>query len=215
MQYRRNELMVGIFIVLFGTISLLANLRIIDNSNALAGFVLFLAGAFFFYKTHKNQPNRWWASLCFTFCLCMSFAMLVKFIWNYPDDLFGAVLLWISAILFLTIFIKNNRQWWAIIPAGICFTLGMIVVINVFNFLNDSMTGAIFFLGVSCTFFSVWIQSDSLNRLGWARYPAIGCLLIAVFIFLSAVPALGSGLFLPFMLVLAGAYVIVRSLRKI
>jgi hypothetical protein len=159
MHYRRIELIIGILIIFFGVLALLANLNVIDK------------------------------------------------------NVIVAVILWIIAIGFLFIYLKFNQHWWAIIPAGVFFTIGTMVFIDALYLLRHNMRGVVFFLGISFTFFSVWSQSSPAIQLRWARYPAMACLTVAFFLFLEATPSLGVKLFIPVILLSTGVYIVVRSLR--
>ena len=159
MRFKRIELLVGVVVILFGVLALLANLGIIDRS------------------------------------------------------VIGAVVLWMIALGFLFIYLKYNQHWWAIIPAGVFITIGTMVFVDALDLLSHRFRGVVFFLGIGFTFFSVWSQSSPDIQLQWARFPAMACLVISFFLFLKAMPSLGTDLFIPVILVTAGLYFVIKSIR--
>ena len=215
MSNHKSEALTGILIIILGAIFLLANFGILVHPGTLVGAVILSGGVLFFHRIYRSDPYRWWAVACVLFCASGALCFMVKAFWDYPDGIAGAVLLWTGSLVFFLIFLKSDRQWWALIPAGVFFTAGLMMFIDAFKLLSGNMQGSVFFLGISCTFFSLWSQHDSTIRVRWAQYPAFGCLLIAVLIFLNSIPNLGPWISLAVILISAGLSIIVRNLKSV
>jgi hypothetical protein len=85
------------------------------------------------------------------------------------------------------------KNWWAIIPAGVFASLGSVVVlVNLIpredyprlpNTLSWGVYTWVLFLGFSATFGVLWLLHKS-QPTGWAIYPAIGLLALAMATFI-------------------------------
>ena len=95
---------------------------------------------------------------------------------------------------FLLIYLIERQNWWAIIPAGVLFTLALVAGLD--EFTQGLATAGIFFSG----------------EMRWAWIPG-GILLLFGGIFLVAGENLLAYLF-PFAMVIIGGYLILRSFRS-
>jgi peptidoglycan/LPS O-acetylase OafA/YrhL len=98
----------------------------------------------------------------------------------------GAAFLFLSALVFTGVFVWSPKSWWAIIPAGVFASLGLCAVLESViphRAYPDTLTWGVyiwvFFLGLAATFGVLWLLRKS-RRTGWAKYPAIGLLALAV-----------------------------------
>ena len=98
------------------------------------------------------------------------------------------------------------------IPAGILTSVGVTVyLVGAWSFddfgvvmLNGAMN-----LGVSATFFLVWLRRGS-HPVEWAKYPAIAFLVFGLLTFISGT---NFNLYWPFLLIAAGILVLLFNLR--
>jgi hypothetical protein len=101
----------------------------------------------------------------------------------------GPVFMLLLAATFLFIAILSKKNWWAIIPAGLFASIGLVVVLDTLipheeyprihgMFIWDYYTWVLF-LGLATTFGILWLLRKILPT-NWAIYLAVGFLAMAV-----------------------------------
>jgi hypothetical protein len=101
----------------------------------------------------------------------------------------GPVFMFLLAATFLVFAILSKKNWWAIIPAGLFASIGLVVVLDTLipheeyprvhgMFIWGYYTWVLF-LGLTTTFGILWLLRKILPT-RWAIYPAAGFLAIAV-----------------------------------
>jgi hypothetical protein len=105
----------------------------------------------------------------------------------------GPVFLFLLAATFIIVVILSKKNWWAMIPGGIFFSIGLVAVLE--NYIpheeypslpNTPTMGVyvwVLILGLAATFGALWLLSKTQST-NWAEYPAAGLLAIAVLAFL-------------------------------
>jgi len=96
----------------------------------------------------------------------------------------------IAAILFLTPWLRDRRQWWAIIPVGVCTSIAAVTLLNLLPGLAGRYGGALFLFGLALTFFAVYLFR---RKQWWALIPAGFLALLAGTIFVSRAPFVPAG----------------------
>ena len=214
MTDRNRGLGIGIAISLIGLIAIMANLQVIRNTDHLLGAGVFWIIAFVFFQAFEKDRSRKWSLWCAILFAFFGLATIVRLLWHFPDELIGLAFLWGGAALFGSVYAKRAKHWWAIIPAGLLFTLGVIVAIDAFRLLPDRHQGVIFFFGFGLTFVYLWSQDNAIARLTWAKYPAAVMILLALFILAEGANWLRMDVILPVVLVLLGAYFIFSAIKR-
>jgi hypothetical protein len=112
---------------------------------------------------------------------------------NLGEEVQGAGFLFMVALGFTGFVLWKQKNWWAIIPAGVFASLGLVVVLvhlipredypRLPNTLSWGVYTWVLFLGFAATFGVLWLMRKS-QPTGWAVYPAIGLLALAVLIFM-------------------------------
>ena len=214
MKEKNRSLVFGITVIILGFILLLHNTGIIPSSENLFGGIFFLVAAFICFRVFKQNPKNWWLIIPALFCLLFGIALILKNFYFYKDDLMGVAIFWCAALAFGYIFYRDKKKWWAVIPSGACFTLGTVVFLDVMNLTRSDFGGIVFFLGMGLTFLYLWTQANRANKLKWAIYPAVSCLLLSLFLFIEIATLYGFDLFFSIILICVGLYFIIKPYKK-
>jgi len=211
---KNRSLVFGVLIIILGIVLLLHNTRIIPSSDDFFGGIFFLVVSFICFRFFKQNPRNWWIVIPALFCLLFAISLLFKNFYFYRDDLLGVAIFWCAAFAFGYIYYRDKKKWWGIIPSGTCFTLGTVVLLDVLDLTRPDFGGIVFFLGIGLTFIYLWTQANSVNKLKWAIYPAVGCLVLALFLYIESATRHGFDLFFSILLILIGLYFIIRPYKK-
>jgi len=102
----------------------------------------------------------------------------------------------LMAATFLVFAIMSKKNWWAIIPAGLFASIGLVVVLDIlvpheaYPALPGTLTWGyytwVLFLGLAVTFGVLWLLRKILPT-SWAIYPAAGFLTMAVLFIVEGV----------------------------
>lgn len=218
----RTRLILGGALLLVGLLSLLNNLELLQMREAYVlslifagcGAVLVQHGSptFLSISKEKSEPRKWTFYLGSALILvgAIIFIAEVRFL---PDEIIGTMFLWLGAGILYRIYQRDLKHWWVLLFAGPMFTIGAVVLLEGFRLLRGDTIGVLIMLGFAGTFAYVYSLRAPERKLDWAKYPALGFFLIAVFILLAnqldgAIPFVISGLF-----ILGGLYLIYRTVR--
>jgi hypothetical protein len=213
LEHNRNFLIGGI-IILIGILALLANLGVLDGIQELVGSIFFFVVAYLFFNVYKKQKANWWALIPATFCAALGIIILLENFSSLGDEWSGTILFWSGALIFGFFYVKDNKKWWAVIPAGTLFTLGAIVLIDEYNWLNNGLEGSVLFLGLGLTFIFLYLQRNAENKLGWAIWPGGILSLFALFVYFQNVNWLDEDFIFPAILILVGGFLIFKASKK-
>jgi hypothetical protein len=93
------------------------------------------------------------------------------------------------ALPFFVVYFLSKKSWWAIIPAGVFTTIGLVSLLDVliphqeYARLPNTMSWGVYtwvlFLGFAATFGVPWLRHKT-EHTDWAKYPALGFLALAV-----------------------------------
>jgi hypothetical protein len=141
-----NRFLLGGLLVLGGVIFLLQNLGVLILNNLIWGIVLAIAGLSFIYVTISDRRS-WWAII--PGIILLYTGLLVFLDYFAPESvgrIGGELFLGAIGLSFLVVYLLNRSNWWAIIPAGVLFTLSATAVAS--NYFAGMQTGGLFFLGL-------------------------------------------------------------------
>jgi hypothetical protein len=102
------------------------------------------------------------------------------------------------ALAFALVYLNNNRQWWAIIPAGALGSVALLIWAEVLFHRWDSTP--LLMLGFAATFTVLYLLPPERGGKRWALYPAIMWIVITMLINDPG----GSGWFIPLLLIGGG-----------
>jgi len=209
MKILESRILWGGLLVLAGVLFLVQNLGLFRIGELFWVVLLALAAVFFLSVFLQNKAN-WWALIPGLTLLSVGIIVLIN--WISPDHgerWSGSIILAGIGLSFALIYLVARQNWWAIIPAGVLFTLAVIAGLE--EFFPALGTAGLFFLGLGLTFALVALLPNPQGDMRWAWIPG-GILLLVGSIFLVA----GGNLLVyvwPVILILAGGLFIVRALR--
>ena len=210
------KIAVGIGLLLLGGLALVTNLGLMPVSGSLweilAGGVFAVAGLVFLAALLGDR-EAWWAAFPgFTLPGIGALIILGSLAPRIGGSLGGALVLGSISLAFWVVFLLRRGYWWALIPAGILLSLAAITVIPGGG--RDGMLiPGVLFLGMAATFLLLVVLPPADDRQRWAWIPAaiLGFMGVS-FLFFSSLSALN--LVLPPALILGGAYLIFRSVKR-
>ena len=187
----------------------------IPISNQIPGdlvgaFVMLAIGIPFLVVYLVNRKN-WWALIPAGVVLLIAAIILISSQAN--AEIVAPLIMFAIALPFFIVYFRSAENWWALIPAGVLTSVGITLVLSVFEVLNLENSGvinALIWLGIAITFGILWLRRDR-HGTGWAIYPAAIALIVAL-----VVLVVGSGvdLLLPLMLIAGGVVVLFLALRR-
>ena len=182
MNLDRKEQPIAWALIILGVLALLSGGGLLDGLSAAVRSLLFILGGVYLTRRYLRDSDEVWALVL---ALGLFGAALVAFS-------SGTAVLTLIGLGFGALYWRDKRRWWAVLPAGLFFSLALAV-----GFGGTLLgTAPLLFLGFAATF-------GYLMRLGkeWAVYPAIVALVIA----LLSTNVIGGSL-LPLLLIGGGVY---------
>lgn len=211
MRENTIRILVSVLLILFGTIFLLVNFNVlpwdITAMNLFWALLFGTIGVVFLAVFFSNREN-WWA-LIPGFTLIGLGILAGEVLPPQYEDLGGAIFLGMIGVSFLTIYLTQREQWWAIIPGGVLVSLAAVVVAS--NLFSGEAAGGILFIGIALTFLVLYFRPVSGERMDWALWPAGITGVMGLFILAGAVDIMR--FVWPLILIAVGGWVLLRGLR--
>lgn len=182
-----------------GLVSLGANVGLLDFITSWLWALLFIVGGGGLLMVYQRDRRHWWT-------LIPGFALLALGVATMGGSAMGGLFLGLIGTGFAAVYLSNHTRWWAIIQAGVLFTLALVAWLDALWPGSDS--GWLFFLGIALTFGVLFFLPQGEGKQGWALYPALITLAFVVLTSLSG--ALGA-VVVPLLLVLAGIFMLWRQ----
>lgn len=197
----------GIFFLLAG-VGGLAGIRFGDE--VVAPAIMFLFAVCFSVIAAWSRKNQW-AILPAGFFASMGLVLMLEILIQQSEvagqflrlqvlipkmeilipksEVTGLVLMFLLAATFLVFAILSKKNWWAIMPAGIFASIGLVVMLDTLvpheeypriqGMLIWGFYTWVLFLGLATTFGILWLLRKTLPT-RWTIYPAVGFLAMAV-----------------------------------
>src|SRR3990172_12726934 len=208
LKWLRSQILWGLLLIVAGFLFLLQAITGIQLGS-LFWAALFALGAVFFLNFYLSNRANWWALIptiiLSGICLSTLSDVLLKgsaeFILNQVFILGGI------GASFVVVYLADRRQWWAIIPAGVMFT---VMVVSVFDeLLGGEASGGIVLIGIGVTFAVLALLPPTKARMSWAWIPA--AVLIVIGTVIAGVAELNLVYVVPVALILVGLFLIYRT----
>jgi hypothetical protein len=183
---------------------------LVDNVRGeWVGGLLLLMFALAFLAVYLTDRVRLWALLvAYIFGVISLAPMMAAF--GDVAGYFGAVLMFAIALPFFIVYFRTTDNWWAILPAGILSTIGVIVALAIAGVINDATSAgyvnAFLMAGFAATFAVLWLRHNK----DWARIVTTILAILAV----ASVFFFGYyQIFWPAAFICGGIYLLYRALR--
>jgi len=208
MKLLSSRIFWGILLVLGGIALLLENLNILPISGLIWGIILGVGGLVFLSVYFENR-SVWWPLIPGITLLSICAAALIENLFpSFSEYVGGVIVLGGIGLSFFMVYLVSRENWWAIIPAGVLVTLGIISVVEAGNLNID--TGGYFFIGIGLTFLLLAILPTPHGQMKWAVIPALVLLVMGVLITATAQNIL---IYVwPLLVIFGGGYLIFKAL---
>lgn len=159
------------------------------NSDLIGATVLFAIALPFLIVYRINRQHKWALILGTVLAFIGLFPLLEPIL---PGDIAGPVTMFLFALFFSVIYIISKKSWWALIPAGVFASIGVVALLvlllpsNAYFTIGGMQFGvytSVLLLGFAITFGGLWLLRGS-QPTAWAKYPAIGLLIVSILAFL-------------------------------
>ena len=205
-KWLESRVLWGALLILAGVVFLLQNLFNFELGGLFWAALVGLAGLLFLTVYLNNRTNWWGLIPGFTLLGVAATILTSSYLPRVGDILGGVFVLGGIGVAFLAVYLAERKFWWALIPAGVMFTLCLVVLGD--NLLKG-FGGGILFFGMGLTFLVIALLPTSDGRMRWAWYPAIALMVMGVIISAAAEDLFGY--IWPAALIIGGIALIVRT----
>ena len=231
MKSAKTSIIAGIALMAAGVLLLLDLLGILDSAALVWPLIFPAAGAAFLTLFFRSRDN-WWAAIPGSVFLGLAAVILITQLWP------GPAAYWAGAFLFLfmgagfgAVYVREPANWWALIPCGVMLTLSLVAALP--PAWEGMPVAAVLFLGLAATFAALSLVpvhpehrpgqpaaspgqpgTAAPARMKWPLIPAAVLAVLGLIFALQATVLLtASEFFVPVLLVLAGAALLVYAYR--
>ncbi|MCW5876358.1 MAG: hypothetical protein KIS85_05680 [Anaerolineales bacterium] len=203
----------GVLLIAGGLLMALQQLGYLGGQWGDALFAgIWALGALYFFDRSRSENNPWFGFIALILGGLAASNLLDLFIAPIGEALGGAIFLGAIGAAFVLVYRREPNNWWALIPAGVMFSLASISLLNDLRLDLPFDTGGLLFIGIGLTFLLISRLRSAGEGLGWAVFPAIALLLFGLFVAFDA--ALPWNYVWPALLILAGAFSLLQAMRK-
>lgn len=184
---------------------------LVDNVGGewVGSLFLFLIGLSFLV-VYLNNRTRTWALLVAYIFGVLSIAPAMASGGGDTAAYFGSVFLFAVALPFFIVYFRDEKNWWAIIPAGVLTVVAVIAGAAIAGWIEEEtdggLTSAFLMGGLAATFAVVWLR----HAKPWAKVVTIVLAALAV---ASVFFASYTEIFWPVAIILVGVYLLYTAMR--
>jgi hypothetical protein len=207
-ELRKQGTIWGVLLVVLGVMVLAE--RLFEFTAWLWAIVLAVAAVVLFavwlVANHDRPWKAPWAPLISAYVLAAVAVLVAMTQVDLLDDLWIApYVLAAIALPFLIAYVRDRKQWWALIPAYVLLAIGLMVFLTDGEFISDELVAPYVLFVIAIPFFVVFVRN---TQNWWALIPG-GILAVIGLSFLiaqAAVEYIGA-----VVLVAAGVWIVVRQ----
>ena len=169
----------GLLLVAAGVLFLLNSIGTISIGDYQWAIILVIGGLAFL-SVFLADREHWWALFpSFGLLIGGTILFLESAFPQLSGDFGGAITMGGIGLAFLLIFLVNLKNWWALIPSGVLFSLAAMFVLGF-------QSGGVFLIGLGLTFGVLGFVPTEHGRMRWAFIPAVVLILVGIFITLAS-----------------------------
>jgi hypothetical protein len=214
MTHSNTKILLGISILVIGIILLLNNFRFLNLDDELWwGMAFITLGIIFINVYRKNTTKKGPLVVGVIFLILGTFSILDSFRF-VSDGFIGVIFLWGLAAIFISVYVRHNERWWAIIPGGTALILGFLVLVEDYRLLDNDYFGFIFLFGMSLIFWFLYLIREDKNTFGWTQIVAIILMVVSFFVLSEEFDSLLTNILFPTSIIVCGGFLIFRGLLK-
>ena len=171
-----------------------------------SGMFFILAATFFLVYLSRHAL---WAVIVAYVLFILGFMPLMAM--TPRPELAGVIMFFAIGLPFLFVYLRSPERWWALFPAGILLTLGVVTAIVLIPGVpteeyDNRIGNALFYAGGAATFAVAWLR----HHKRWAMVITVLAAILAVITaFFGEIQQSW-----PIVLILAGAFLLYTTLRK-
>ena len=209
-KFIRSRIVWGILLILAGVVALLVNIGFVGSKNFF-WIVLSLLGAGFFFSFLVENKRNWWALIPGISLIGVTLVNLVGWISPSVQQQWGEIILFaMIGISFIIVYLYDRDQWWAIIPAGVLFSLSAVAGLG--RSVTDRESSGIFLLGLGLTFLLLAILPNKAGKMAWAWIPAFILMIVGTIVMITAGQLIGY--IVSVVIIVIGILLIIRAVRR-
>ena len=197
----------GLLFIAGGVLFLLQTLLDFQFGGLFWALVFGLGGTFFL-SWFMQDRQQWWALIPGFTLFSIGLIILLDVILPAASGLLGGfIILGGIGASFLVVYLLRRDFWWALIPAGVLLTLGVVALLS--DLAPGLEVGGVFFLGLAATFAVLTMVPTGEGRMKWPWIPA-GILGGMGLIVIMAAGNM-AGILVPVVLIVAGLFLVARN----
>ena len=209
-KFIRSRIVWGILLILAGVVALLVNIGFVGSKNFF-WIVLSILGAGFFFSFLVENKRNWWALIPGISLIGVTLVNLVGWISPSVQQQWGETIQFaMIGISFIIVYLYDRDQWWAIIPAGILFSLSAVAGLD--RSVTDRESSGIFLLGLGLTFLLLAILPNKAGKMAWAWIPAFILMIVGTIVMITAGQLIGY--IVSVVIIVIGILLIFRAVRR-
>lgn len=199
----------GLFLIILGLLLLLSNLNMFTLNNQLVPGIILIIGGLLFLGVFIFDRERWW-SLIPGLLLCgIGARMLIGYFYpSMPTSYDFAIISFALGLAFWIIYINKTKHWWAIIPAGVLWSLALSSI----NPIRALPGETLFFIGLGITFLLLYLLPKPTGKMTWPLIPAAVLVLIGLLAMAGSMDIVNY--IWPTLLIIGGGFLLIIALKK-
>ncbi len=193
--------------VLWAIAGLLALVELNVLSDQFLPTYVLCAIAIPFIVVYLRDRAQWWALIPAYVMIAVAAMLLLSETALLRDAFQATFVLTAIALPFLVVYLRDRTKWWALIPAYVLLSIGVMILLEELGVLSDFLVPAYVMFVIAIPFFVVYIRNP---KHWWPLIPggimaAIGLSFLMVEAFQYVFPAL---------VILVGFWILIRSFTR-
>lgn len=188
----------GSILIALGGAALLG--QFVPGFGGLIVAAFFVGGGAIFFTIYMRNHEHWWA-LIPGYALIMIGALILFGTAGFPGEFIGAFVMFAIAFPFLYVYIRNQENWWALIPAYVMSSIGVLIAFE--SIMPEFLVAPYVMFSIALPFLYVYLRN---REHWWALIPAGIMSLIGIGLLMAEVKYV-----VPAALIILGIYLLGRQ----